>query len=159
LFGVRNSVDKNAPCPCGSEKKFKKCCRKADVDATELALAQEEATERKAAVAALKAERQAEMDALKSQQEAVQETEQTVEFTQQTTRDTMGAEGADGANGAEEAAANPLDLALEEVPDGFFSSTSMDASMDASMDDDAEDSDTESTTVDSVKGDGVSEGV
>ena len=160
LFGVRNSVDKNAPCPCGSEKKFKKCCRKADVDATELALAQEEATERKAAVAALKAERQAEMDALKSQQEAVQETEQTVEFTQQTTIDTM---GADGMDGTEEAGANPLDLALEEVPDGFFSSTSMDASMDDAMDDamddDAEDSDAESTTVDSVKGDGVSEGV
>ena len=54
LFAVRNGVDKNAPCPCGSGLKFKKCCRKADVDAAELRLAEEEAAERKAAVAALK---------------------------------------------------------------------------------------------------------
>lgn len=67
LFAVRNGVDKNAPCPCGSGLKFKKCCRKADVDPAELRLAEEEAAERKAAVAALKAERQAQLDAMKEE--------------------------------------------------------------------------------------------
>ena len=67
LFGVRNGVDKNAPCPCGSGLKFKKCCRKADVDPAELALAEEEAAQRKAAVAALKAEREAQLEAMRQE--------------------------------------------------------------------------------------------
>ena len=67
LFAVRNGVDKNAPCPCGSGAKFKKCCRKADVDPAELALAQEEAAERKAAVMALKAEREAQLAAMREE--------------------------------------------------------------------------------------------
>ena len=61
LFGVRNGIDKNAPCPCGSGQKFK-CCRKAEVDPDEMALAKEEAAEHKeTAMAALVAEREAAM--------------------------------------------------------------------------------------------------
>ena len=150
LFGVRNAVDKNAPCPCGSEKKFKKCCRKAEVDPTELALAQEEAAERKAAVAALKAERQAQIDALKAQEEAAsaQEPEQSTEVT----GSTGSTEGTDSVEMAEDSGPSPLDLALEEVPDGFFSS--MDFGQDEN--DDQEDN-SDGTEV--VKDDGLSEDV
>ena len=44
-----------------------KCCRKADVDPAELALAEEEAAERKAAVAAMKAEREAQLEAMRQE--------------------------------------------------------------------------------------------
>jgi len=150
LFGVRNAVDKNAPCPCGSEKKFKKCCRKAEVDPTELALAQEEAAERKAAVAALKAERQAQIDALKAQEEAAsaQEPEQSTEVT----GSTGSTEGTDSVEMAEDSGPSPLDLALEEVPDGFF------GSMDFGQDEnDEQEGNSDGTEV--VKDDGLSEDV
>jgi len=150
LFGVRNAVDKNAPCPCGSEKKFKKCCRKAEVDPTELALAQEEAAERKAAVAALKAERQAQIDALKAQEEAAsaQEPEQSTEVT----GSTGSTEGTDSVEMAEDSGPSPLDLALEEVPDGFF------GSMDFGQDENDEQEDNSDGT-EVVKDDGLSEDV
>jgi len=149
LFGVRNAVDKNAPCPCGSEKKFKKCCRKADVDPTELALAQEEAAERKAAVAALKAERQAQMDALKAQEEAVsaQVPDQSEEATGPT--DSPDAESVETA---EASGPSPLDLALEEVPDGFFSA------MEFGQDDEGEQEDS-SNASETVQDEGLSEDV
>jgi uncharacterized protein YecA (UPF0149 family) len=31
LFGIEHGIKRNAPCPCGSGQKFKKCCFKVKV--------------------------------------------------------------------------------------------------------------------------------
>lgn len=108
LFAIRNGLDKNAPCPCGSEMKFKKCCRKAEVDPAELALAEAEAAERKAAVAALKAERQAQIEALEA---AKVEQERLVEEQAQWDNQPVD---------ESETVESSIDLAVEEVPAGLF---------------------------------------
>ena len=124
LFAVRNGVDKNAPCPCGTGIKYKKCCRNAEVDPAELALAEEEAAERKAAVAALKAERQAQIDAMReeaakreaeltaqseSSAQAKDSTEDTFEFTE-------------------------VDMSWDEVPAGMYGDAEDDNAEDAESD-------------------------
>lgn len=111
LFGVRNGIDKNAPCPCGSEQKFKKCCRKAEVDPNELALAKEEAAERKAAMAALIAEREAAMR--QAEEEARQQREAQANPVSDERPDTT-----DDTSVSEEPSA--IDLATEDVPEGLF---------------------------------------
>ena len=111
LFAVRNGVDKNAPCPCGSGIKYKKCCRKAEVDPAELALAEEEAAERKAAVAALKAERQAQMEAREA---AKQEAEKAAQPTQEASEATVPESSADAFEFTE------VDMSWDDVPAGMY---------------------------------------
>ena len=109
LFAVRNGIDKNAPCPCGSGTKYKKCCRKVEVDPAELALAQEEAAEKKAALAALVAQRQ---EAIRQAQEAqeAQAQEEPQQVQEETKQDA----------GENEEAVVSEDLAIQELPEGLF---------------------------------------
>ena len=128
-------MDKNAPCPCGSGLKFKKCCRKADVEPAELALAEEEAAERKAAVAALKAEREAQLEAMR--QEAAK---REAELAAQTASKTP--ETSEPAGDAFEF--TEVDMSWDDVPEGLYGSSDEEAA-DAPV---QEESDQEQTTDD-----------
>ncbi len=129
LFAVRNMVDKNAPCPCGSEKKFKKCCRKAEVDPAELALAEEEAAARKAEIAAMKAERQAQMDALRAAEET--------RLAEQAAQEPTELDGQQDASAQEPKAS--LEDAMATIPEGMFGTDDNDAIGDDNMEGNPED--------------------
>jgi preprotein translocase subunit SecA len=109
LFGIRNGVDKNAPCPCGSMIKFKKCCRKVEVDAAELALAKEDAAERKAALANVVAQREEAMRQAKEAQEAKAKEAQEVPESN----------SLENSTDSDSNVPND-DLAIQELPDGLF---------------------------------------
>jgi preprotein translocase subunit SecA len=109
LFGIRNGVDKNAPCPCGSMIKFKKCCRKVEVDAAELALAKEDASERKAALANVVAQREEAMRQAKEAQEAKAKEAQEVPESN----------SLENSTDSDSNVPND-DLAIQELPDGLF---------------------------------------